>query len=695
MKANEVNLNKFLAQPDTQFVIPVYQRNYDWSTAQCEQLFNDILIVGIDQNQASHFIGSIVYIHDDIYSVSGINELSIIDGQQRLTTITLLYISLFAYAQINGNNALVNKIEETYLINKFADDREKLKLKPTENNVQALRFLLRNDSSDSFVEYSRLIENYNFFISRIAPQNFEIILRGISKLIFVEISLERSKDDPQKIFESLNSTGLELSQSDLIRNYILMGLKSKDQEKIYENYWKVIEFNATYKDTNNNRVSDFIRDFLTIENRDIPNKDKVYVEFKKRYSFTDLEDGENLQELESILGKIKKYSYYYNKFINVNNEQDLEIRSQLNYISRLEINVAYPFLLEVYNDYASKVIDKETLINVFELVQAFTWRRFIVSLPTNSLNKIFMRLYEDINKQDYLPSLQRALLRKKSTQRFPRNDEVLTILKDRDMYGIQSKNRTYFLEKLENFENKEPVRIENNTDISIEHIFPVNPDKEWINILGDEEYNIIKEKYLNTIANLTLSGNNGKLSNKYFTAKRDMNIDGKEQGYKFSRLWLNRYLANINKWNKEEIEKRFELIANRFLQIWPFPNVNVDIDESFQNEEINIFDAEDPTNKKLDYAIFFNQKLEINSISNLYNHIIKALFELSPTLFFTTNIGEKLGLTKDATECTQPTILNETYFIESGINSKMKFDRIKLVLNAMDITDELYIKYAK
>ncbi len=174
MKANEVNLNKFLSQTDTQFVIPVYQRNYDWSTSQCEQLFGDILNVGIDNNQSSHFIGSIVYIHDDIYSVSGINELSIIDGQQRLTTITLLYISLFAYAQILGNDALVNKIEETFLINKFADEQEKLKLKPTENNVQALRYLLRNDSNDNFVEYSRLVENYNFFISRITPQNFEI-----------------------------------------------------------------------------------------------------------------------------------------------------------------------------------------------------------------------------------------------------------------------------------------------------------------------------------------------------------------------------------------------------------------------------------------------------------------------------------------------------------------------------------------
>ncbi|HWZ15079.1 MAG TPA: DUF262 domain-containing protein [Mucilaginibacter sp.] len=693
MKANEVSLNKFLSQPETQFVIPVYQRNYDWGVSECGQLFNDILNVGLNDSVSSHFIGSIVFIHDDIYSSSTISELSIIDGQQRLTTITLLYIAIYSYAQLVGNQSLVNKIQETYLINKFADEREKLKLKPTENNVEALQFLLRNDPNDSFVHYSRLIENFNFFISKISSANFDIIQKGIGKLIFVEISLDRSKDDPQKIFESLNSTGLELTQSDLIRNYILMGLKSKEQEKIYENYWKAIEFNAIHKGTNNNRVSDFIRDFLTIENRDIPNKDKVYLEFKKKYSFTNLENEENLKNLEEVLGKIKKYSFYYNKFINPDNEQDLELRSQLSYINKLEINVAFPFLLEVYNDFSSKLIDKQTLINIFELVQTFTWRRFIVSLPTNSLNKIFMRLYEDVNKKDYLPSLQRALLRKKSTQRFPRNDEVINILKDRDMYGIQSKNRTYLLEKLENFENKEPVLIENNTDITIEHIFPVNPDAEWKHVLGEGEYNLLKDKYLNTLANLTLSGNNGKLGNRYFTAKRDMNLDGKEQGYKFSRLWLNRYLAGLSKWDYEELQRRFELISKRFLSIWPFPDIIVD--DSSQSEEVNIFDADDPTNKKLDYAIFFNQKIEVSSISVFYGQIMRSLFELSPTLFFTSNIEEKLGLRKSASECNQPIALNEsnTYFIEGNLNSTLKFDRIKLVLTAMDVNDELYIKY--
>jgi uncharacterized protein with ParB-like and HNH nuclease domain len=196
------------------------------------------------------------------------------------------------------------------LINKFAKEEEKLKLRPTENNDEALKFLLRNSTTDEFKEYSRLIENYDYLRNRISAQNLEIILKGLAKLVFVEISLERDKDDPQKIFESLNSTGLDLSQSDLIRNYILMGLKHKHQTNIYDNYWKLIERNATHEETNTNRVSDFIRDFLTFENREIPNKGKVYQEFKKKYPITDI------NTLEKILGKIKNYILFPSKSID-------------------------------------------------------------------------------------------------------------------------------------------------------------------------------------------------------------------------------------------------------------------------------------------------------------------------------------------------------------------------------------------
>lgn len=687
MKANEINLNRFLAQNDTQFVIPVYQRNYDWKIQHCRQLFNDILEVGNNQNMYAHFIGSIVYIHDDVYSSSGISELTIIDGQQRITTITLIYIVIFTLAKEINNQNLENRINETYLINKFAQEEEKLKLRPTENNDNALKYLLQNENESEFHEFSRIIENYNYFKTRITKENLEVVLNGLNKLMFVEISLERMKDDPQRIFESLNSTGLDLSQADLIRNYILMGLNRKMQQKIYNNYWQPIEKLAYDEKNNTNNVSEFIRDFLTIENRDIPNKNKVYEEFKNKYPIKDFE------KLEQSLPKIKKFAGLYNKIINPNKEQDNDIREHIKFINRIEVNVSYPFLLEVYNDYENRVIDKKIFIDVLETIQSFVWRRFIVGLPTNALNKIFMRLYEDIARSNYLYSIQKALLRKKGNQRYPNDNEVINILKEKDVYNIKAKNRIYFLERLENHKNIEKVNINDNPYITIEHIFPQNPDPKWKINLGEKEYNNIKDNYLNTIANLTLSGNNGKLANKMFIEKRDMNIDGQEQGYKYSRLWLNKYISSLQKWNTSEILKRFYLIAERFKEIWKYPKI--DSKETDKNDEINIFEADEPTFKKLSYAIFFDQKLNIKKVSELYLYVIKTLFDLEQKTFFTTDLSEKLDLTKNKQKLRQPLQINETYFIEANLDNKGKFDRIKHALSVFEFVDDLYIRYSE
>lgn len=685
MKANETKVEDFLSSNKTQFVIPVYQRNYDWSTSQCKQLLDDILEVGTNNKMNAHFIGSVVYVHDDVYTSSRIKELTIIDGQQRLTTLTLIYLALYRLAIEIGDEGLEAEIAETYLTNKFAPEEEKLKLRPTENNDKAIKYLLRSDEEEEFSNFSKVIDNFNYFKSRITEENFEFVMKGLSKLMFVEISLDREKDDPQRIFESLNSTGLELSQADLIRNYILMGLNRKDQNKIYNNYWEIIEKLAKDETLNTSKVSDFIRDYLTLVNNKIPNKNKVYLEFKENFPTSDL------QELENNLSPIKSLVKFYNKLLNPKNEADKDIRLQLEYINRLEINVAYPFLMKVYEDYSKNIIDKATFIKVLDFIQSFAWRRFIVGLPTNALNKIFMTLYEKIDKNDYLLSLQKWLLKRPGTQRFPKNKEVIESLKLKDVYNIKSKNRTYLLERLENFENNEPVIIDGNADITIEHIFPQNPDPKWKVELGTDEYNLIKETYLNTIGNLTLSGNNGKLGNRPFVFKRDL----ENAGYKASRLWLNKYLSTAEKWDKAEIEKRFDLLVERFLKIWQIPDI--ELEEKDENNEVNIFEAEDPKHKKLEYAIFFDQKIEVNQVSKLYVEVFKQLFELQPETFFTTDLAEKITLTKTPKEGNprQAVPINDTYFIEGNIDNIGKFERIKQALTIFNSEDELTIKYAE
>ncbi|MBS1538923.1 MAG: DUF262 domain-containing protein [Bacteroidetes bacterium] len=688
MKANETKVDKFLATNETTFAIPVYQRNYDWSLFQCKQLLHDIIETGKNDKTNAHFIGSIVYVHDDVYTASGLTELTIIDGQQRLTTITLIYIALFRLAKELDNQMLVNRIQKTYLINEFAPEEEKLKLKPTENNKEALRHILNSTVREEFKGYSKIIENFDYFRKAINAENFEVIQRGLSKLIFVDIALDRQKDNPQRIFESLNSTGLELSQADLIRNYILMGLSRTNQDRIYKSYWEVIEKNAKDETLNKTRVSEFIRDYLTLKNKEIPNKGDVYTKFKDKYPTSTIDD------LELVLTELKSLVKYYNKLTNPKNEPDKLIRTQLEYINRLEINVAFPFLMKVYEDFSNDIIDKITFISVLSTVQSFTFRRFILGLPTNALNKIFMGLYDKVEPNNYLFSIQKSLLQRSGVQRFPRNTETINALKEKDVYNIKPKNRTYLLERLENFQNNEPVAIEGNSDITIEHIFPQNPDPKWKIELGADEYNLIKENYLNTIGNLTLSGNNGKLSNKPFLEKKVMNVDGKEQGYIFSRLWLNRDLKVKTKWDKLEIEERANSISERFIKIWEIPEINIELEAT--NDEINIFDAEDPKHKKLEFAIFFNQKLEVTQVAKLYIEVFKQLFDLQPETFFTSELGDRLSLTKtpETSGLRQAVPISETYFIESNIDNMGKFDRIKQALTIFGFEDELSIKYA-
>ncbi|MHB1694133.1 MAG: HNH endonuclease family protein, partial [bacterium] len=496
------------------------------------------------------------------------------------------------------------------------------------------------------------------------------------------ISLERTKDNPQKIFQSLNSTGLALTQSDLIRNYILMDLNPMNQKTIYDDYWKQIEDLTTIKETGESKLSDFIRDYLTIKYRDIPNKNKVFEKFNEKYPF--LQD--DIEKLKNLLEELKNYAYIYSKLIKPTLEKDIEISKNINYINRLELGVSYPFLMEVYKDYKDKKISKEIYIEVLELIQSYVWRRFIVGLPTNSLNKIFLKLYEDIDHDKYIESLQLSLIRKRGNQKFPNDDAISKELKIKDVYNIQQKNKNYFFELLENFKNPEYVKIEGNTDISIEHIFPQTPEVKWKYVLG-EEYNKMMES-LNTIANLTLSGFNSSLSNKYFTEKRDM----PEKGYKFSRLFLNKFLAECEKWGLKELDERFELLFKRIIQIWSYPSLDIAI-QSSKSAEINIFEIDDPTNKVIDYAIFFNKKIINISFIDLLHEVASFMFEEEPEKFFNSELKEKLNLTSDRKILRKCLQISPTQYIEGNLSAAEIIKRIKMIMEEFDINDEIYLKF--
>ncbi len=682
MEANKLPINDFLRAPQVQFVIPVYQRNYDWTTKECEQLLDDIISVEVDE-RGTHFIGSIVFIHDGVHKTREVKELVIIDGQQRLTTINILYVSLYRFAKENLDSDDAEMLLTMFLTNQFVkQESNKLKLKQTDANSLAFKSIL-NGTEDTFEKYSNVIENFKYFTRKINIDNFNVILSGLKCLMFVEISLERGKDDPQRIFESLNSTGLNLNQSDLIRNYILMDLEPKEQNRVFEQIWNPIEENARDIIKQKSIVSDFIRDYLTMRNKKISNKNKVYIEFKKLYE--NKKDDLYAEELESV----KLLSVHYKKIINPSVVENLKLRKELEQIKSLEINVAYPFILQIFDDVENEIIEVDELINVLKLVQCYTWRRFIVGLPTNALNKIFMTLYSEIDHDHYYDSLAIALIKKQGSSKFPTNEDVKTALKDRDLYNTKSKNRNYMFKMLENFNNREHVDTSNDS-ITIEHIFPQNPNNDWKANLSQQDFFEFKEKYLNTIANLTLSGNNGALGNKYFKDKKHMNIDDGEQGYKFSRLWLNSYLNTIETWNVLKYEERLGAIYERFLQIWEYPNVIIPVVNG--TEEQNIFDSDAPTFKKLEYFIFENTKVEESAIAQMYFYVIRELYLKNAQLL----LGDSmlLKITNNSKDFRAPHEIVNGYYIESNIDSNSKFKIMKKLLVSFQLEDELSIKYS-
>lgn len=680
MEAKQNSIVKFMQMQDAKFYIPVYQRNYNWREEQCKQLFKDILTVGTNDNIDSHFIGSIVYINMGT-SIVSTPELSIIDGQQRLTTLTLFVAALAKRAKEFGKPEFEKKLLTRFLINEDLDDTEKLKLKPIVKDNNALRYILGIDYSE-FSEYSRVIENFKYFYSNINEELLDIAFKGFQKLIFIEIALDKDKDEPQKIFQSLNSTGLDLSQSDLIRNYILMDRSQKEQYSIYDKYWLIIEENTNERNTKQSKMSEFIRDYLTFKFSSIPVQSKVFEVFKERFRFN------SFIELIGLLEEIKVYSKFYSYFINPDIVKDDSIKHNLKLIKKLQINVAYPFLLQVFKAWDDKIINTDELNQVLELIQSFVWRRFICGVATNALNKIFMDLYKSIDESDFINSLSKTLITKKGSQRFPNNDEVLKELKYKNMYEIQSKNRTYFLEQLENYGKAIKTQVDNNESVSIEHILPQKPNNIWRNNLGDDYEEL--SKYIHCAANLTLSAFNSELSNSDFTTKRDL----PDKGYKASPLYMDKILAEFTEWNLESYLVRHKWIEKRFLDIWKYPNIDISEDELTSDTIVNILDLkeDDVTHREIEYFIFFDEKYEKSSWKKLLGTVASIMFEREPEQFFDSYLQKYLKLTQNPEEIKSPIQISQSYYIEGWFSAFFLLRRVQTILELCETDDDLMIK---
>ncbi len=558
MKAEATTLLNFIKDNQkNQLVIPIYQRLYSWEKEQCKQLWDDIIKIGGNDKMDGHFIGSILYVLDGITHSN--NALLIIDGQQRLTIITLLLTALRDHWSDKRKD-----IEDHYLINSDEDGDKKFRLILSESDKDTLLSLIDKDKRKPSELSSKIMENFKLFEEWVSnTDKLETIFKGLKKLMIVEIALEKGKDDPQLIFESMNSKGMELTQTDLIRNYIIMETEIEKQEGFYNKYWRAME----EKFKQNKKLFDrFVRHYVTIKTREIPNINKVYAALK------DYRQKERI-EIEDLLKDLQKYCGYFCQ-IAFKKEADKDLNKALGFLVDLEMDVVYPLLLELYSDYSDGVLSKDDFRRSIALIESYICRRTVCGIPSSGLNKLFASFARYIQKDEYFKSLKAHFGYLTNNQRFPNNDEFKKLFITIDFYKL--KKIDTFFERLENFDTKELV---NTKGLTVEHIMPqtlTEDTEEWKRDLG-ENFQEIHNKYLHTIGNLTLTGYNSKYGNKSFQKKRDM-----EKGFKDSPLRLNQSLRDLESFGEEEIKKRANDLADLALKIWTYPNLNAETLEKYK-----------------------------------------------------------------------------------------------------------------
>jgi uncharacterized protein with ParB-like and HNH nuclease domain len=691
MEAHKKNFLNFIGLTNDCFVIPVYQRNYDWKKENCKKLFDDIENI-CHKNLKTYFMGSIVTYESENIGAGSINNHLVIDGQQRITSLMLLILAVHNYLKETGEITKFKSdiLYKRYLVSEDFNGDVKVKLKSVKDDDEAFNALVHH-RIEKIIPNSSITINYNYFIDRIKRKVVtpDEIFTAINSLEIINIVLKRKdEDDPQLIFESLNSTGVSLSGADLIRNFLLINENESKQKKFYTEYWNPMEINTQYK------VTLFIRDYLTmkerktpkIESQDIYNAFKEYSNLKYKPS-----------EIENLLKDLLKFSKIWDKIVYCK-DSDHEIQNALKKLSKLDITVTNPFLLEIFDDFNQSLINKSEVLEILKTTETFLFRRLICEVPTFALKDIFRLLCKEIKskpdyKDNYVEIFKHILLKKQLNQRFPSNEEFSKHFVSKDIYSLTGKYKIYLLENLENFNHKERVDIEKLIEegtLTIEHILPRKPKDSWKKEIGEgiEELNA---RLGNTIGNLTLTGYNSQLSNKPFLEKRDM-----EHGFKHSKLQLNKLLATLNKWDEENINKRAQHLLGIGLQIWERPKSKY----KASVEEDVFYDlsySDDFTSERISEFEFFNETHQVKTWKDFMTKICKMLYELEPRSMQALSDDKDFKkdtrtlISSSSNGMKQAVKIADEIYIESHQNTKSMISLVKQILRKFGF-DEFEVK---
>lgn len=676
MKGTAAHLLEFLEGARKRFIIPVYQRNYDWRKENCKQLFDDLVSL-VKENKGTHFFGSIVsYAHSR-------DEVVLIDGQQRITTISLILIALINAMKkgeiISTDPRLSDIIEETYIVDKYRKDERKVRLKPFRDDCEAFDRLIYK-SEDEYIPESKVTINYRYFYDRIVSAQeltADQLFDAIDSLEVIDIELEPEHgDNPQLIFESLNSTGLDLTESDKIRNYVLMNLPPVVQERYYDSYWNKIEKCCR------NELDSFVRNYLTVKLGSIPTLKGIYPTFK---NYT-----KKVNDIEGVLSDMLRYASSYKDIVTFN-LRDSETNEIAKRLDLLDMTVAYPFLMAFWT-YANEVqLDKSEVYKVFSCIETFIFRRLVCDLPTNALNKIFATLHGSVlkNKKDedtYSSVMIYLLESKKLTSAFPKDEEFIAGFTSKNIYSMRAKNKAYIFERLENGSSKEKNDVVSNIVdgiLTIEHIMPQTLNKGWKQVLG-ENWETIQEKWLHTISNLTLSGYNYSYSNRSFVEKKTM-----ENGFEQSGLRLNQYIAKFDKWDETELEARKQKLSEMALKIWAYPETSF---VPIQQEDDIVALSEDNdtcTSRKIQYFIFQDDKQDVNDWADMMWEMANRLFAINPSILYREAVNEKNVWFDTKSESKQFKKLAEgLYYCPSGSSTWNKMAILKNLFRLYQLEED-------
>jgi uncharacterized protein with ParB-like and HNH nuclease domain/predicted transport protein len=613
MKAVDANLLDLL-KVTNQFEVPIYQRAYAWGLPECEQLWKDIVRAGGSATLGAHFTGSVVYV--DKAAGPNTNQAAslIIDGQQRVTTVSLILAALAARlddAEPGEQEPLEGfspeEIRVSYLVNRFKTDDRRYKLLLSQSDRDAFKAVVDKEEPPAGT-VSRVLANADYFRAKFEDSTLDVavICRGLSMLQIVDVKLLLGVDHPQLVFEAMNSTGKKLSQADLIRNFVLMDLPAEEQNKLWKAYWRPMELDFADA-SSDRRFDEFVRHYLTVVTGNIPRVDDIYDAFKE-YAAVRVGGGESI---EAIVTELREYSKRYCA-IALGKELDPTLRSALDDLAHIRADVVYPFLLEIYTDYNLQGLTREEVIDIVHMVTSYVLRRGVVGLATNSLNTTFQTFSRALRKDRYLESVKAHFMRMQGYRAFPSDLEFEEKLMSFDAYHF--KRRSYFFRMLENVGRKESVPTDEYT---IEHILPQNEDlrPEWREALGPD-WQDVQAKYLHTLGNLTLTGYNSEYSDRPFAEKREMT-----GGFRESPLRLNNGLGQVESWNETSIRERAARLAEEALKIWTRPVLPAETLAEYQETRV-----------ASDYTIEDHPNLLRPARRSQFENLMESVLALDPAI---------------------------------------------------------------